>query len=335
MAGTNANVLTNPAVSASGQVDNLLIEKFTGIVHEQFLREERFESHFSVQDVTGTNMVTNKSVGDTQLQKLVPGQEPDATSTEYDNHSLVVDTVILARNTIAMLHDIQSDIQVQQRLAKSQAKQLVKFQDEVLLTQIIKGAQATSGRVSGMFGGNRVDLAAANDEKDSAKYLDALEALVLQMNEHEVDNMDLTFVCPWEQYYVLMDDDHLTNADYATGNGGKMTGTVIKAYGFAITPTNRIHQEATGTGASGDQGADNHFLSNSGNSFRYNTLTADAGCVGLLFGHDALLVGRTMGVQSDIYFNKRLKTYFIDSWFSFGCIADRYEFCGAIHKAAA
>ena len=35
MPGTNANYLTNPAVSHSGEVDNLLIERFTGMVHAQ------------------------------------------------------------------------------------------------------------------------------------------------------------------------------------------------------------------------------------------------------------------------------------------------------------
>ena len=117
MSGTQANNLTNAAVSASGQVSNLLIERFTGLIHEQMMRKEMIVSHFPVQDVVGTNQVTNKSIGETELQVLIAGQEPEAKSTELDNHSLVVDTVILARNTIALLHMIQSDIAVQGKLA--------------------------------------------------------------------------------------------------------------------------------------------------------------------------------------------------------------------------
>lgn len=331
MAGTQANNLTNPAVSASGGVDNLLIERFTGIVHEQMMRREQIVDHFAVQDVVGTNQVTNKSVGDTQLQTLVAGQEPEASDVEMDNHSLVVDTVVLARNTIAMLHMIQSDIQVQQKMANNHVKKLIQLQDETLLTQIMKGSKAASGRVSGHFGGNAVTLAAAGDEVDPIKYLKGLERLVLMMNEKEVDNAEMAFVCPWEQFYVLMDNEKITNGDYVPGgpgaNGSKVTGYILKAYGFAIVPTNRIRQRAHAAG-------EHHQLSNKGNGYRYDTTDDIKNCVGLLFGRDALLIGRTMGLEADMYFSKRLKVNFVDSWFSFGAIADRYEYCGAIFGAA-
>lgn len=331
MSGTQANNLTNAAVSASGQVDNLLIERFTGIVHEQMLKKEQIVSHFSVQDVVGTNQVTNKSVGETELQVLTAGQEPEAKGTELDNHSLVVDTVILARNTIALLHQVQSDIALQEKLAKNHVKKLIQLQDETLLTQIIKGSRVADGRVSGHNGGNYVDLAANGDEADPIKYLRALESLVRQMNEKEVENSEMVFSCPWAQYYVLMDNDKLMHGDYVpagTGsNGSTVKGFVVKAYNFPIVPTNRIRQKA--------QAADTHHqLSNAGNGYRYDTADAIKHCVGVLFGTDALLVGRTMGIESDMYFNKRLKTNFIDSWFSFGAIADRYEYCGAIFAHA-
>lgn len=327
MSGTQANNLTNPAVSASGQVSNLLIERFTGIVHEQMMRKEQIVSHFMVQDVVGTNQVTNKSIGETEIQVLIAGQEPESKGTELDNHSLVVDTVILARNTIALLHMIQSDIAVQNKIATNHVKKLIQLQDETLLTQIMKGARVADGRVSGHNGGNAVDLTANGDEVDPIKYLRALESLVLQMNEKEVDNEEMIFSCPWAQFYVLMDNDKLMHGDYVpngTGsNGSTVKGFVVKAYNFPIVPTNRIRQKATVAGT-------HHQLSNAGNGFRYDTADAIKHCVGVLFGTDALLVGRTMGIDSDMYFNKRLKTNFIDSWFSFGAIADRYEFCGAI-----
>ncbi len=328
MSGTQANDLTNPAVSASGQVSNLLIERFTGIVHEQMMRKEQIVSHFRVQDVVGTNQVTNKSIGETELQVLIAGQEPESSATELDNHSLVVDTVILARNTIALLHMIQSDIEVQNKMAKNHVKKLIQLQDETLLTQIMKGSRVASGRVSGHNGGSAVDLAASGDEVDPIKYLRGMERLVLLLNEKEVDNEEMVFSCPWQQFYVLMDNEKLTNGDYETaGNGGIVKGFVVKAYNFPIVPTNRIRQKPQAANT-------HHQLSNAGNGYRYDTADEIKHCVGVLFGVDALLVGRTMGIDSDMYFNKRLKTNFVDSWFSFGAIADRYEFCGAIFAHA-
>ncbi len=343
MSGTNANNLTNPAVSASGGVDNILIERFTGMVHTQLMRHDGFMNHFYVEDVIETNQVTNSSVGDTEVQSLIPGQEPNASSVQMDNHSLVVDAVTLARNTIAMLHQLQTKIKLQNKMAANHVSKLVQLQDETLLTQIMYGARAADGRVSGHFGGNSVDLAAAGDENDPIKYLDALEALVLMMQEKEVETNTMAFACPWAQYYVLMENEQLTNGDYVPGgagsNGSKVNGYIVKAFGFPIVPTNRIRQKAQTDVAAGSH----HQLSHAGNNFRYDTIKTGLGesgtkgiqnCVGVLFGNEALLVGRTMGIEADIFFSKRLKTWFIDSWQSFGAIPDRYEHCGAIFGAA-
>ena len=296
------------------------------------MRREQLISHFRVQDVVNTNQVTNKSVGDTQLQTLIPGQEPESSSVELDNHSLVVDTVVLARNTIAMLHMVQSDIEVQRRMANNHVKKLIQLQDETLLTQIIKGSKALDGRVSGHEGGTSVTLGALGDESDPVKLLRGLESLVLALNEKEVDNMDMIFCCPWEQFYVLMDNEKLTNGLYTPGgvgtNGSQVSGYIVKAYNMPIVPSNRIRQAVTPAGT-------HHQLSNASNGYRYDTLEADKNCVGVLFGTDALLVGRTMGTETDIFFNKRLKVNFIDTWYSFGAIADRYEYCGALFADAA
>jgi hypothetical protein len=333
MAGTTANTMTNPAVSASGNVDNNLIERFTGMIREQILRREQIVDHFIVQDVVNTNQVTNKSVGDTEISAVVGGQEMKATPTQVDNHSLVVDTMIMARNTMALLAMVQSDIQLQQKIAKNHVSKLIQLQDETLLTQIIKGSLTdedeggSGGRVSGHHGGNKVVLAAANDELDPIKMLRAIERIVLKMNEKEIDNGDMAIVVPWQQFYVLMDNEKLTNGDYTPGgtgsNGSVVSGWILKAYNMPIVPTNRIRQVAQGTGK-------HHQLSNASNGYRYDTLETDAGCVAIVFGSPALLVGRTMGIESDMYFNKRLKTNFIDTWFSFGAIADEFEYCGAI-----
>lgn len=339
MPGTNANYLTNPAVSHSGEVDNLLIERFTGMVHAQLMRRDNLMSQFDVEDVIGTNQVTNSNIGETELQALVPGQEPEAHAVAMDNHSLVVDTVTLARNTIAMLHKFQSSIKVQNKMASNHVLKLVQLQDETILTQVRYGSRAAEGRVPGHFGGNAVDLASPGDELDPVIYLDALEELVLMMNEKEVPTDAMVFACPWSQYYVLMDNEQLMHGEYVPGgagaNGSKVAGYVVRAYGFPIFPTNRIRQEAQASGV-------HHQLSHAGNGYRYDTVSTGLGeesdkgitnCVGILFGTSSLLVGRTMGVEADVFFNKRLKTWFVDSWQSFGAIADRYEECGAIYGA--
>ena len=103
MSGSNTNQLVNPAVGAD--VDSLLIEKFNGVVHEQYLKGENLLGGFTVQDVVGTNIVSDKYMGETKLQTLTPGQEPEATmDTEFNKNALVVDTIVLGRNFRKLYH---------------------------------------------------------------------------------------------------------------------------------------------------------------------------------------------------------------------------------------
>ena len=68
-----------------------------------------------------------------------------------------------------------------------------------------------------------------------------------------------------------------------------------------------------------------HHLSNAGNGYRYD-VTADMLLTNaVVTGRDALLAGRTIALQGDIFFDKKTKTYFIDSWLAEGATPDRYD----------
>lgn len=126
------NILTNAAVPNNAEVDSLLIEKFNGVVHKQYLDGENLLSGFMVQSVVGTNIVSNKYIGDTKLQTLTPGQEPEATDTEFNKNALVVDTIVLGRNTVHTLHDIQNDFSVMEKLAANQMGKLKTLEDQMV-----------------------------------------------------------------------------------------------------------------------------------------------------------------------------------------------------------
>ena len=49
------------------------------------------------------------------------------------------------------------------------------------------------------------------------------------------------------------------------------------------------------------------------------------GAVAVLFTADALLVGRTIDVTGDIFYEKKEKTYYIDTFMAEGAIPDRWE----------
>jgi hypothetical protein len=331
MAGTNTVALTNPAVSASGEVDSLLIEKFTGKVHEQYLKGENIASYFDMIKVQNTNKVSNKYLGDTSIQALVPGQEPEANPTEYDKNALVIDTTLLARNAVAMLHDVQQDISDNKgKLAKNQSKQLKKFEDEMLIQQMLHGvisntstARSATPRVSGH--GFSISLTISDAQALLPnELLASIEDVLEDIMEQEGPEInEMAVLTPWVYFNVLSDAERLVNRDYTTESGVKIKGFTLKRFSIPIIPSNRFPTVANSS-------SNRNLLSNADNAYRYDVTAGMLDAVAIVFSPEALLFGRSIDLEGDIFWDKKTKSFFIDSWFAEGAIPDRWEAVGAV-----
>lgn len=335
MTASTANQLTNPAVSASGEVDSLLIERFTGQVHGEYDKGENLLSPFEVQNVTGTNMVSNKYIGGTTVQRLVAGQEPEATPTQMDKNALVVDTVLLARNTVATLHDIQSDVKVQGRLAQNQAGKLKEIEDQMVVQQLITGA-LTGGTFDGIkvTGGVRrlADHGAAvkvavkgTQMADPYVLMSSIEWAINGLIAQKTPIAGMRVLMPINEFSTLCDYGFISadgvsqaiEGEYMSGLTGR-----LKTYGIAVQASQQYTQMLA---MAPHDATHHHLLSNADNGYRYDVTAAVQKVRAIVFSRDALLCGRTIQLQGDIFFDKKTKTYFIDSWFSEGCIPDRYD----------
>lgn len=319
------NTLTNVAVSASGEVDSLLIEKFNGKVNEQYLKGENIMSYFDVQSVTGTNTVSNKYLGETELQVLAPGQSPAATSTQADKNQLVIDATVIARNTVAHLHDVQGDIDsLKPKLAANQAKQLKRMEDEMLIQQMLLGgiantkAKRTKPRVKGHGFSVNVQIAESEALANPQYVMAAVELALEQQVEQEVDISDVAILMPWRYFNCLRDADRIVDKSYTISeSGATIQGFVLKSFNCPVIPSNRFPKFTNG--------AAHHLLSNKDNGYRYDPTDEMNGAVAVLFTADALLVGRSIDVTGDIFYEKKEKTYYIDTFLSEGAIPDRWE----------
>lgn len=319
------NTLTNVAVSASGEVDSLLIEKFNGKVNEQYLKGENIMSYFDVQTVTGTNTVSNKYLGETELQVLAPGQSPAATSTQADKNQLVIDATVIARNTVAHLHDVQGDIDsLKPKLATNQAKQLKRMEDEMLIQQMLLGGISNTAknrskpRVKGHGFSINVEINEAEALANPQYVMAAVEFALEQQLEQEVDISDVAILMPWKYFNCLRDADRIVDKSYTISeSGATINGFVLKSFNCPVIPSNRFPKYTAG--------AAHHLLSNEDNGYRYDPTAEMNGAVAVLFTADALLVGRSIDVTGDIFYEKKEKTYYIDTFMSEGAIPDRWE----------
>lgn len=340
MPASTANNLTNVAVSHSGEVDSLLIERFNGTVHGEYQKGENLLSNFEVQEVVGTNMVSNKYMGGTTVQRLVAGQEPEATPTSFDKNALVVDTVLLARNTEATLHNIQGDIKVHDRLAQNQAGKLKEVEDQMVIQQLIKGA-STGGKFDGIkvAGGTRRlpehGAAVKVDVKDSQiddpyVLMASIEWLLNGLIAQKTPIAGMKVLLPINEFSTLCDLGFVDSSGVSQAVEGQyMMGLMgrLKSYGIQVIGSQQFTQMLAMTAHTGDN---HHLLSNADNGYRYDVTADIQKARAVVFSRDALLCGRTISLQSDIFFDKRLKCYFIDSWFSEGAIPDRYDNMGVV-----
>lgn len=303
---------------------NLMIDEYGGEVESQFAKSSIMREFTKVRVVKNTDTLINNRVGRTTLKAIVPGVRPDATPTAFGKVSVTVDTVILARDNRSMLNEFQTHFDARMELAQDHGKEIGKFFDEALIIIAIKGSHqaAPSGLNSAIGAGKAIELAQAGDELDPDELADAIEDIIVEMEEEDIDVSELVVLVRPTQYKVLRQNNKLLSRDYAAGNGDYAKGIIYEIAGARIVKTSRIPTAAI----------TNHKLSNVNNSNAYDLTAAQADAVAVILHPKSLLAGETIPLTSDIWFNREEKQWFIDSFIAFAAAVNRPDVCGTVNK---
>jgi hypothetical protein len=332
----------------SGNINPLYIEQYGGEVEHRFIKDSIMRKFFKFKSVRGTDTVTNDRIGHSTLQKVSRGVRPGDSAPTFDNVSVKVDTIVLARTNQFLLDDFLSHIDVRKEVGIEHGKEIGKFFDESFVVQGIKAAQITVKTPDGNLNGGWEDatttgtkpsnivrtapeghqggaikiLGAAGDETDPELLELAIQDLCQTIEEKDVDITEATLLMRPAQYYTLLKNDKLLDKDFSTGNGDYAAGKVLKANGVRIEVTNRFPKAA-------DVG-ETHFLSNAGNGNAYDVTADDVKCVVLLLMPKALLAGETIPLTSKVYYSEIELQWFIDSYLAYGVTPNRTEHAGGI-----
>lgn len=343
---SDVNNLVDPKVSASGEAKSLAFEKFTGQIKRAYQEQLGLMSYFDLQEVTGTNIVSNKYLGVTQVQALAPGKDVRGGEMEFDKNSLLIDTTVIARNVVGMLDDVQDDIMVKGKLAEEQISALKNLEDRMLLQQLIFGAinNTKAKRTKPRVKGHGFSIVKKIKEADALftpnKLIAGIEWVIEDLVLQNVDVRKLTIFMPWPEFNAMRDAERICNARYNTAQGDTVTGFVLKSYNVPVVPTNQFPNKNRDHVDLDGQVSEHHILSNANNSYRYDVLTGTDGedqekAAAVIFGSEALLVGRSIALTGEIWWNQGNKTWYIDSYMSEGAIPDRWEHLGLLIKANA
>ena len=319
--------LTHPAqANLAGALDALMIEKFDGRVHMHEQMSSVTDGLFTMVPLVGTDTLSNAAMGDPTLQAVSPGVEPLGKTIEVGTQIVQVKTPILARVVVAMLAQVQDRLSIKSRTPNNFGRKIAKIKDELLLHQAVKsGMKATgSGEVTDMPGGVNKELAAATDETDATKFEVGIMTLAQALMEQEVELTDgKLFVAP-AQYFTLLKNDKLTSADYSSGNANYSKAMVSVSSGMPIVPTNRLSQAAD----------DGTTAGSNANIMGANYIVSDeeSDVVGLYATPDSIMVAQSIPLTTDVYWDKRLLTWFIDSYLAFGAAPDRPDKTAVLRK---
>lgn len=314
----------------TGEVNPLHVEQYGGEVETQFVKSSFMRQYVKIRPVRGTDVVTNDRMGKTALQKVVPGVRPSSASPEFDNISVKVDTIVLARSNVALLDDFQEHYDTRAELGMDHGKEIGKFFDEAFIIQAIKAARITYGTGAGetpapdgFQDGTVITLAAAGDENDPDKLQRAIEDAAQGIEEKDVDLDGGVIMVRPAQYYTLLRNDKLISTEFSLGNGNYANGMVLRSVGLPIVKTNRIPAAAIS----------GHYLSNAGNGNAYDVSAAEAKAVAVVMLPRALLAGETIPLTSKVYYSDIELQWFIDSYLAFGVTPNRAEHAAVVDIA--
>ena len=330
----------------SGNVNPLYIEQYGGEVEHRILKVSFMRQFFKFKSVRGTDTITNDRMGYTALQKVSRGVRPTDSSPTFDNISVKVDTIVLARTNQFLLDDFLAHIDVRKEVGMEHGLTIGKFFDEAFIVQGIKAAQITNqdptGKKLGGWDGTNgytpiirtapegfqgatpVMMGAALDEQDPDKLVRAIQDMCQKLEEKDIDLMGGVVLVRPAEYYTLLRNDKLLNRDFSDMNGDFAKGQVLHANGVRIQTTNRF--------PSADDVGQTHFLSNAGNGNAYDVTADDVNCIALFLQPKALLAGETIPLTSKVYYSDIELQWFIDSYLAFGVTPNRAEMAAAIFK---
>lgn len=316
----------------AGAIDALHIEEYTGIVEKTLDRVAKLTPHIPFRTVRGTSMITNYAIGESTLQKVTPGQVLDGTRNDFSKKTLHVETTIAARNVIPQIEVFQTEYDARKEIGEEHGKKLGKFKDQALFIQGIRAGQATDsgyssapadGKPAGHFGGSQVTMASAGDLLDPAKLYAYFADLLAKMQLKDVDPQTegvIIGVKP-DVMYTLFQAEALVNQNYVTASGTKVDGFVLKTFGVPVIGTNNFP---------GGENIVGHFLDtvNNGNAFSgdYTKVAAVA------LSPRALLAGQTLALETDVFYDKLSKSWFVDAAEAYSATSNRHEYAGVLLK---
>jgi len=257
---------------------------------------------------------------------------------------------VLGRNTVHTLHDIQNDFEVMTKLATNQMGKLKTLEDQMVVQQLLATgltggtydpyANTITGGTSRVTGhGVAINVELKDDgtqAQDPYQLVSAIEVGIMGLVTQRCPMAGMKVLVPIAEFGLLVDYGFIAQTEggqnEATGTSFNSNNLMGRLKGWNIPVMGSV--EFTQMKINPHDGETHHLLSNANNGNRYDVTTDMQAAHAIIYNSDALLCGRTITLQSDIFFDKKTKGYFIDSWLAEGATTGRYDNCAIVGSTA-
>lgn len=264
--------------------------------------------------ISETNKQIKKAVGQTVVQKLVPGVTPDGTTTPITKIGQEIEHLFISRSIISKIDSLVTDFNYVAALTREHKRKWVLMIDEMISIQALKGAKAATSKydLPGFTGGVARTIPTA-DANDGTVIVDALSKMYADFQNKGIRDFSgfKIWVKP-ETYQVLALNELLNNKDYKTAEGRlNFMGIPI-----SVTVNSVLGKNIT-----------SHELTTTNNSFTGN-FTNDL----LMFGNfnEGIWGVKLEEVKFVHHYDKLSVADYIDSFFGATCTYDRNEYLGVL-----
>ena len=316
----SANLNLTAQRLGAGDLDALMLEMFNNVVREKTQFASITDGVFPRTPLIGTDTMSNAAHTDPVLQAVVAGIEPAGKTTLQGDRIVQVKVPIIARVTEGMLSRVQDRLNIYGRMPRSFARILSKAIDEIQLHKCVQSAMETTGagKLAGLASGVDKSFTLADDEADADKLEAMFRSIQVAKMRDEVDvNEGFFYVTP-EIYNTLTENDRLMSSLFSGGNGSVADWMVTKVGNFRIKPTNRLPEAVNAAHTMGTA---------------YNIDAEEAKTLAVWATEEAIMSAEAISQTSDAYWDKRLLTWFIDSYLCFGTGIDNPAYAAVIRKA--
>jgi hypothetical protein len=317
------NIIRPGQQNATGDIDELHIEEFTGIVENTLARMSVIAPRIPVRSVRGTSVIQSFSSGKSTIQKITPGSPIDGTVNKFGKVTMTIDTTIIARAVLPVLEVFQTQYDARNEIGTEHGTELAKQYDQTFFIQAAKAGAATANKYGttsdGHLGASQVTFTGASDYLDPALLYAKLVDLITAMRLKDVDPImhGVVIAVKPDVAATLSMAELLINSEYKTSDGTSVPQMLLKAHGVPVINSNNFVGGETIT---------SHLLSNAGNSNAYDGDFSKL--VATAFAPQSLLAGETIPLTAKVFWDDKDKLWFVDAWRAYGVTPNRVQFSG-------